>query len=348
VAFRRYSFLLLQELAKERVIELVSTSPRSNEESFVGEAREIDVRESQDALKAIAGGQRTKQAAAVLDALELLDGERVEPARSKYANQIVETLKRKGHGQVVNRAELISEVHGVEYFAPDRFRLEPEWVVVLLASLVHSGEVVLAVPGRKFDATNLAQLATTPLDELIAFKHIERPKDWNLPALKALFELLGQPPGLAQALTQGGEPAGGAVQTLASESKKLVDRMVQAEQVLQSGLKLFARNLLSQEDSESLRTKMAETKQFLESLQAYTNAGQLKNFRYEAQEVYSKRDGLEALKQIEVLQAVTADLGPLASYLSIAETSLPSDHAWVKKVQGARAPKQAEGSDSAA
>ena len=33
-----------QELAKERVIELVSTSPRSNEESFVGQAREIDVR----------------------------------------------------------------------------------------------------------------------------------------------------------------------------------------------------------------------------------------------------------------------------------------------------------------
>ena len=43
-------------------------------------------------------------------------------------------------------------------------------------------------------------LAVTPLDELIGFKHIERPKDWNLPALKVLFELLGQPLGLAQAL----------------------------------------------------------------------------------------------------------------------------------------------------
>jgi hypothetical protein len=292
---------------------------------------------TQDALKAIAGGQRTKQGTAVLDALELLDGERVEPTRSKYANQILETLKKKGHGQVVNRVELITEVHGVEYFAPDRFRLEPEWVVVLLASLVHSGDLVLAVPGRKFDATNLVALAATPLDELVAFKHIERPKDWNLPALKALFELLGQPSGLAQALTQGGEAAGGAVQTLASESKKLVERMINAEQALQSGLKLFARNLLSMEDSESLRTKMADTKQFLESLQTYTNAGQLKNFRYEAQEVSSKRDGLEALKQIEALQSVTSDLGPLASYLSIAETSLPSDHAWVRNVQGARA-----------
>ena len=160
---------------------------------------------TQDALKAIAGGSRTKQAAAVLDALELLDGERLDAARSKYAAQIVDSLKRKGHGQVVNRAELVQETHGVEYFAPDSFRLEPEWLVVLLAGLVHSGDLVLAIPGRKFDAINLAQLASAPLDELIGFKHIERPKDWNLPALKALFELLGQAPGLAQSLTQGGD-----------------------------------------------------------------------------------------------------------------------------------------------
>ena len=58
-------------------------------------------------------------------------------------------------------------------------------------------------------AVRAAILAATTLDELLNFKHIERPKDWNLPALNALFELLGQAPGLAQALTQGGEQAGG-------------------------------------------------------------------------------------------------------------------------------------------
>jgi len=38
---------------------------------------------AQDALRAIAGQKPTKQAAAVLDALELLDGERLDPYRSK-------------------------------------------------------------------------------------------------------------------------------------------------------------------------------------------------------------------------------------------------------------------------
>jgi energy-coupling factor transporter ATP-binding protein EcfA2 len=291
---------------------------------------------TQDALKSIAGGPRTKLAAAVLDALELLDGDRLDASKSKYASLVADTLKKKGHGQVVNRSELIHEVYGVEYFAPDQFRLEPEWLVVLLAALVHSGDLVLAVPGKKLDATNLAQLTATPLDELVNFKHIERPKDWNLPALKALFELLGQPPGLAQALTQGGEQAGNAVRTLAGESKRLIERIVQAQQVLQSGLKLWARNLLSPEDVETLRRRMDDSKQFLESLQAYTTAGQLKNFRYEPQDVSAKRDGLDALKQVEAFQTIAAEFGPLASYLATAEAALPSDHDWIKKVQAVR------------
>jgi hypothetical protein len=101
-------------------------------------------------------------------------------------------------------------------------------------------------------------------------------------------------------------------------------------------MRLWARNLLSPEDSESLRVRMDDSKQFLESLQAYTTAGQLKNFRYEPQDVTAQRDGLEALKQVEAFQSIAAEFGPLASYLATAEAALPSDHAWIKKVQAVR------------
>ena len=77
---------------------------------------------AQDALRAIAGQARTKQATAVLDALELLDGERLDPYRSKYAKHVLEIVKKKGHGQVTNRAELIHDVLGLEYMDPDKLR----------------------------------------------------------------------------------------------------------------------------------------------------------------------------------------------------------------------------------
>ena len=288
---------------------------------------------AQDALRAIAGQNRTKQATAVLDALELLDGERLDPYQSKYAKHILGLLKKKGHGQVVNRSELIQDDKGVEYMDKDRYRLEPEWVAVVLAVLVYSGDLVLAIPGKKFDATGLPQLAGTGVDELTQFKHIERPKDWNIPALKALFELLDLAPGLAQEVTQGKD---GPVQQLQKAISQMVEKLVLLQQNLQSGLLFWGRNLLPEEEAQKLRTRLDETKTFLESLQAYSSPGKLKNFRYDAQEVTSHRDGLNSLAEIESLQELVADLGSTASFLSTAEAVLPAEHEWVDKMKKVR------------
>lgn len=288
---------------------------------------------AQDALRAIAGQNRTKQATAVLDALGLLDGERLDPSKSKHGKHILRQLKKKGHGQVVNRSELIQDDKGVEYMDKDRQRLESEWIAVVLAMLVYSGDLVLAIPGKKFDATGLPQLAGTSVHELTQFKHIERPKDWNLPALKALFELLGLTPGMAQLVTQGKDEPVQELQKAISES---VEKLVLLQQNLQSGLLFWGRNLLAEEDAQTLCTRLDETKTFLESLQAYTSPGKLKNFRYDTKEVTFHLDGLNSLSEIKSLEELVVDLGSTASFLSTAEAVLPAEHEWVGKMKSAR------------
>ena len=299
---------------------------------------------AQDALRAIAGQNRTKQATAVLDALELLDGDRLDPYRSKYAKHVLTVLKKKGHGQVVNRSELIQDILGVEYLAPQALRLEPDWAMVIIAALVYSGDLVLAIPGKKFDATGMALLAGANLDELTQFKHIERPKDWNLPALKALFELLGLTPGMAQLVTQGKDEP---VQQLQKAISGVVEKLVILQQSLQTGLPFWGRNLLAEDEVARFRDRLDKTKIFLESLQAYTSPGKLKNFRYDAQEVSGHQDGLKALAEIESLQEMTAELGPTASYLSTAEAVLPDGHEWLGKMKTAREEILAQVSDPA-
>ncbi len=287
---------------------------------------------AQDALRAIAGQNRTKQATAVLDALELLDGERLNPYRSKYAKYILDIVKSKGLGQVVNHGELVQSIYSIEFLAPDLYRLEPEWITVLLASLVYSGDLVLSIPGKKFDATGLQQMAGTGIDELIQFKHIERPKDWNIPALKAVFEMLGKAPGMAQLVTQGNEEP---VQEMLAAAMSVVKRIVLAEQVLQGGMPFWGRGLLSAEEIQARRDQLGETKSFLESLQTYTTPGKLKNFRYEAQDVISQEKGLDALREIEALQELLSDLGPTAAYLTTAEAIFPAGHEWVASMKAA-------------
>ena len=66
---------------------------------------------AQDALRAITGQNRTKQATAVLDGLELPGWMyRLDPYHSRYAQYILEIVKKKGPGQVVNRSELIQGI----------------------------------------------------------------------------------------------------------------------------------------------------------------------------------------------------------------------------------------------
>ena len=288
---------------------------------------------AQDALRWIAGGTKTRQGTAILDSLGLLDGARLDPNRSKHAAHILARVHKKGHGQVVNRGELIQELLGVEYLAADTLRLEPEWAAVLLAALVHSGDLVLAVPGRKFDAADLPALAALPLDELIRFRHVERPKDWNVPALKALFELLGLTPGMAILVTQG-EPD--PIQELQTAVERFVERLAVAHQAVQAGIPFWGRSLIDPEEAKGLRSSLERTKSFLESLQTYTSPGRLKNFRHEAGAVSGHASGLELLAEVEALQGLVSESAPTTAFLTAAEGMLPSTDDWVGKMKEAR------------
>jgi len=291
---------------------------------------------AQDALRAIAGQNRTKQATAVLDALELLDGERLNPYRSTYTKFILDAVKAKGHGQVVNRSEIIQDDHGLEYMNPGGSRLEPEWVSVLAAALVYSGEIVLAIPGKKFDATELQQLAATDMDELIRFKHLEQPKEWNLPALKALFELLGPygtTPGMAQLVTQGKDEP---VQNLQQAVGKIVKRIVMTQQTLREGLSFWGLDLLAGTGLASQASGLDEAKCFFESLQAYSSPGKLKNFRYSAPEVLAHAKTVKTLDELNALRGFITAHSPMVSWLSTAEAVLPADHEWVNRLKNIR------------
>ena len=288
---------------------------------------------TQDALRAIAGQSRTKQATAVLDALELLDGEKIEPSKSKYAKFIMDIIRTKGAGQVVNRSEIIQDFRGLEYMSPEDYRLEPEWVAVILATLVYSGDVVLAIPGKKFDASGLQQFAATSIEDLIRFKHLEQPKEWNLPALKAMFELLGMTPGMAQLVTQGKDEP---VQHLQQAVVKMVKRIVMMQQTIRDGLSFWGWDLLAGTELANQASGLDGLKSFFESLQAYSSPGKLKNFRYNAAEVMSYELAVKALDDLDALREFVMEHGSKAAWLSTAEAVLPADHDWVDRMKAAR------------
>jgi hypothetical protein len=285
-------------------------------------------------LRALAGGTRTKDATAVLDALEVLDGERIDPTGSRYAQEVLNRLKAKGHGQVLNRNELITGATDVEYFSPAKHRLEPDLLVVVLGVLVYSGDIVLSITGDKIDSGKLALLAERSLDELKQFKHIEAPKEINLAVLRALFELLGLPSGLAQKASQGDtEP----VVALQEKVSALVPRVLKAGSDLQQGkLGFWGQNLLRDEEAKDWYARLDALKKFTESLSPYNTVGKLKNLRVTQEDIDAQKKNLNVLSGVERLLELVSELGGTASYLSQAEMVLQPDHDWVKQAEAAR------------
>ncbi|MDU0365110.1 DUF6079 family protein [Rhizobium sp. 25PS6] len=284
-------------------------------------------------LRALAGGNRTKDAVVILDGLEMLDGDRIDPTRSRYAQEVLARLKAKGHGQVLNRGELVSGHAEVEYFAPIKFRLEPDLLTTVLGGLVYAGDIVLAITGDKIDSGKIVLLAERSLDELAQFKHVEAPKEINVAVLRSLFEMLSLPPGLAQQATQGADES---VKRLQEEVGKLTRRVLSATTDMAARMSFWGQALLRNEEIGDWRTKLDALKAFTESLAPYNTVGKLKNLRIGSDDIVAQKKNLDVLEAVEGIFALVGDLGNTASYLSQAEMILSADHAWVKQAHETR------------
>ena len=283
-----------------------------------------------EALKWMAGGVKSRQGAAVLDALRLLDGDQLRPRRSGYAKQVLDLLESKRRGQVLNRGELVQDDGGIEYWTP--FRLEPEFLAVVLAALVHAGAVVLSLTGRKLGAGAADQLARIAVRDLAAFKHVERPKGLPLEPLRQLFALLGLPEG--KLVNEGTRD--GAVQDLQVEVAARVERLAKAQARLQEGFIFWDRPILPEQQHIQWTVELREAKDFMESLQAFNTAGKLNNFPHDAAAVAAHAPGLDLVGEVDELTDLVAHAGPMITYLSTAEAVLPGDHPWREEVAQAK------------
>jgi hypothetical protein len=291
---------------------------------------------AQAALRWLRGSAKTQLGKAVMEALQLIEGDRLDVSHSQYVRYILDRLQQKGSGQVVNRSEIIERIYtDVEYMAPNSYRLEPEWVAVLLATLVYNGDIVLSLPNADLDASKLDTLLATSVADLANFKNIKRPKDWDLAALRALFELLGMSPGQAQLLTQG-QNHDVTIQEMQTRTNELVRRVVKAQLKLHSGYPVWNRKLVEGTDFNRYRISLDALKAFLESLQAYSTAGKLKNFRYDETAVKNQQPNLVNLKELEELDGLVNELLPIASYLLQAETFLTPAHPLVTELRQTR------------
>jgi hypothetical protein len=300
--------------------------------------KENRARAAEDALKGIVGPMRSRVASAVLDALQLLDGDELRPHGSKYATAVLKQLQDRGPSKVVNHSELVRDEQGVPYWQP--FRVEPEFLVVVIAALVHSGDIVLAIPGSRIDASSVDRFKTTGIADLVNFKHLERPKDLPTAPLQELFDLLG----LQRGLIVNEATRTVAVVNLQTEVANRANRVAVAVGLL-ADLKFGGKAVLSSQEEDAIRTRLGELKTFLESLQPFNLPGKLKNFPYDVAGIQKQRGCLDALADVEQLAGLVQQTAQAAGYLIAAESLLPQDHPDGAAIRASRGEWQAKIAD---
>jgi energy-coupling factor transporter ATP-binding protein EcfA2 len=286
---------------------------------------------TEDVIRWLTGGVRNQLATAVLDGLELLDGDRLKPQNSRYAKGVLEKLEAKPSGQVVNRKELLTVRNDVEVEC--KYQLEPELLVVVLLSLVQHGNITLSLAGKRLDAANLNEASRLGVEALVQFKHIERPKGLPLAELVALFDLLG----LAEGLIRNPDTHEEAVKQLRAKANDLTEKVVAVAQQVQTGLPCWGSELIPSDEREQQRQKLDDLKGFLEGLQAFNTPGKFKNFTRTTAEIQAQQANFDLVKQVEELTGLVQELTPLTGYLATAAAVLPPQDPWRSQMETTRA-----------
>jgi hypothetical protein len=285
------------------------------------------------AVKALSGPYRPKDAVMILDALNLLDGDKLDPRRSSYAQEITKRLATKGAGQVLNRGEIFEATSMAESFAPARFGLEPDLVAVILAVLVHSGDIVVSVAGRKVDSSNLDAGSASLVDELATFKHIEAPKDINVAVLRDLYELFSLPSGIAQAAAKGDD---GAVRSLQDAIEKTITGTLTLATGLETSISFWGVTVMSPEQLKIGRGRIEAVRKFAEAHSAYNSPAKLKNLRTTAFDIVACADDFTSYRRIAALVDQISTVAKDATYLQQIEIVLRDDDPFMEKARKAR------------
>ena len=203
---------------------------------------------------------------------------------------------------------------------------------MVLAALVHSGDIVLSLAGKKVDAAGIDQFAKVGIAEVTEFKHIDRPRDLPLGPLQDLCDLLDVPKGLIV------NPANrdDGVAKIQQRAGELLGKVV-AAQARVAELIFWGRPILSDQEQKDWKDRLGSLKGFLESLQPFNTSGKLKNFPHDSAAVLGQKPAIELSREVDELGVVLQQTNPLTSYLGKAEALLDASHPWQDAVRTARA-----------
>ena len=286
-----------------------------------------------DAIRCIAtGNPPTNTAVAILTGLDLMSNGTIKVGSSVYAKWIVDALNSKPNGVVLRQDEILHSPHNdTEFLCTVQYRLEKPFLSVILLALIYSGDIVLNLKGKKYDASNIKDLLPEGVDGISEFSSISRPQDWNPAVIKSLLVLFDLSEGLFNSIKNGEE---GVIQSLQTKNGEIIKDLATDSWKFKDGLSFFDESIDTQNLSISdLKGFVEDLKADFESLKQYNNCGKLKNLKKTLDELDGMKIKLGKEKRIRDFFAKAEDLNTYHIWFEGARNNLPKENAWIQKYE---------------
>ncbi|MGI1798584.1 DUF6079 family protein [Priestia sp. TRN 1309] len=303
---------------------------RKLERSYVTKANmHTYVRDALDYLN----GKKTNQGEAILDGLVLLDNNGNPTTRnSGYAKWVLELLNKKGQGQVLNQNELIEVINTV-HGTPDQrltkeFAMEPELLVVVLAALIQSGEIVISINSTTYEAMNFIDLLRLPVSDLTYFSHIKKPSGLPVNAVKALIEMFKAVP----AEFTDPNSVDFSIKQIISRAKEEIVKTIEMISNVRDKFQTWDGQLFSREEKDEIIAKLESLSEFLQGLQVYNTRAKMVNLKYDVNRIEKEKIHLTLSHKLIKLEQKINEYTKVANYLTKAKYIVSPSQSWIDDV----------------
>ena len=227
-------------------------------------------------LKIANPDQANRDGEGILSGLGLWVPGMLDYSHSPYAKSLLEMLKAKGSGMVLNRDEIIEYVDKSDnlWLSVD-FKIEGELQFLVMAVLAALGEIEISLnSGKSINSSNLNELKEIQKQDYYSFTHIKEPKGLNLAALKAMFiGLLGR-----DLSNQLKDPS--TYTALYGAATDWSKRTVTLLNKIQGGLVFQGIEIISSDDAAKYRRDFTAFSGLCDKLSIYTSEAKIKNFSF--------------------------------------------------------------------
>jgi hypothetical protein len=281
-----------------------------------------------DTLKSVSNPKySSKISSSILSNLGLTNNhDEIDTSLSKYAQAIKNKLESKSANEVLNRDEFMTKENDQEF--ESEFHLENDWVAVILSAMVYTGDLIIGYSGKKISAENISEINGMSYDDLLQFRHVQRPSGIPVDRLKELSTLLELPPGLFAG--QNLDPGVESLQNRITENLKSV---ITLNEQISSGIRFWDVEVYDLQEQENLKNILDDFKQFLDSLQKYDTSAKIKNLQLTKDEISQKQIDYNTIEQLEQIWKIILKISPLTSYLSQTNMGLTSPNNLSKSME---------------